>query len=106
VSIVLADIYEPMRAFLETFNLPWLFNLDPDVFPIYLGLPWGVAFGPLINIPFPAKVRVRVCPPIRFDRAGREAARDLSYVDQCYHIVVQQMQQQLNQLIAESNCST
>lgn len=99
---VLADIYEPMKALLETFNLPWLFNLDPEVFPIYLGLPWGVAFGPLMNIPLPVKIRVRMCPSISFDRAGREAAKDLSYVDQCYHTVVQQMQQHLNQLIAES----
>ncbi|NBD16058.1 MAG: glycerol acyltransferase [Cyanobacteria bacterium] len=100
---VLADIYEPMKAFLETFDLPWLFNLDPEVFPIYLGLPWGVAFGPLINIPLPAKIRVRLCPPIVFERYGRDAAKDLDYVQQCYDTVVEQMQRQLNQLIAESS---
>jgi len=100
---VLADIYEPMRAFLETFNLPWLFNLDPEVFPIYLGLPWGVAFGPLINFPLPAKIQVRLCPPLVFERYGRDAAKDLDYVQQCYDLVVEQMQTQLNQLIAESS---
>lgn len=99
---VLADIYEPMKALLETLKVPWLFNLDPEVFPIYLGLPWGVAFGPLMNIPLPAKIRVRVCPPIVFERYGREAAQDVSYVDQCYEMVVQQMQKRLNQLIAEA----
>ncbi|AFZ44728.1 phospholipid/glycerol acyltransferase [Halothece sp. PCC 7418] len=98
---VLVDIYEPMKAFLETFNLPWLFNLDPEVFPIYLGLPWGISFGPLMNFPLPAKVRVRVCPPIIFDRYGRDSALDSTYVQQCYDRVVEQMQRQLNQLIAE-----
>lgn len=98
---VLADIYQPMKAFLETFNLPWLLNLDPEVFPIYLGLPWGIAFGPLMNFPLPAKVRVRVCPPIVFECYGREAAQDATYVQQCYDRVVNQMQQQLHQLIAE-----
>lgn len=99
---VLADIYEPMKGFLETFHLPWLFNLDPKVFPIYLGLPWGISFGPLMNFPLPAKIRVRVCPPIVFERYGRAAAQDLTYVQHCYDRVVQQMQTQLNQLIAES----
>jgi 1-acyl-sn-glycerol-3-phosphate acyltransferase len=99
---VLADIYEPMKAFLETFNLPWLFNLDPEVFPIYLGLPWCISFGPLLNFPLPAKIHLRVCPPIIFERYGRDAAKDSGYVQQCYNIVLQQMQGHLNQLIAES----
>ncbi|MDR9403173.1 MAG: lysophospholipid acyltransferase family protein [Halothece sp. Uz-M2-17] len=100
---VLADIYEPMKGLLEALNLPWLFNLDPEVFPIYLGLPWGISFGPLINFPLPRKVRVRVCPPIVFERYGRNAAQDSIYVQQCYDTVVTQMQRQLNQLIAESS---
>jgi 1-acyl-sn-glycerol-3-phosphate acyltransferase len=92
-----------MKAFLETFNLPWLFNLDPEVFPIYLGLPWGIAFGPLINIPLPSKIYLRLGSPIVFERYGREAVRDRAYVQQCYDRVLGQMQQQLNQLIAESS---
>jgi len=100
---VLADIYEPMKAFLETLNLPWLFNLDPEVFPIYLGLPWGICFGPLLNFPLPAKIHLRICPPIVFERCGRYAAQDSNYVEQCYHTVLQQMQGNLNQLIAESS---
>ncbi|AFZ50935.1 lysophospholipid acyltransferase family protein [Dactylococcopsis salina] len=100
---VLADIYEPMKWFLETFKLPWLFNLDPEVFPIYLGLPWGISFGPLMNFPLPAKVRVRVCPPIQFERYGREATQDSDYVQYCYDTVVQEMQTHLNQLIKEAD---
>lgn len=99
--MVLADIYEPMKTFLETFNLPWLFNLDPEVFPIYLGLPWGIAFGPLMNFPLPAKIYLRIGEPITFDHYGRKAAQDFAYVDQCYDLVLNKMQSQLDQLIAE-----
>lgn len=99
--LVLADIYEPMKAFLETFNLPWLFDLDPEVFPIYLGLPWGIAFGPVINFPLPTKIHLRIGEPISFKYYGREAAQDSAYIDQCYHLVLAQMQSQLNQLIKD-----
>src|SRR3712207_8665337 len=60
----------------QTCALPisWLLDIDPVVFPIYLGWPWGLALGPLPNIPFPVTIHTRVCPPIVFERYGREAA--------------------------------
>jgi 1-acyl-sn-glycerol-3-phosphate acyltransferase len=42
--IVLADVYDLMKQ-LHDWGMPWLLGLDPDVFPIYLGLPWGLAIG-------------------------------------------------------------
>lgn len=99
--LVLDDIYEPMKKFLQTFNLPWLFDLDPEVFPIYLGLPWGLAFGPFPNFPLPTPMHTRICPPIRFPRYGREAAGDRHYVETCYQQVLTTMQGELDQLIAE-----
>ena len=98
--IVLADIYPQLQQ-LHRLGLPWLGGFDPLVFPIYLGLPWGIAFGPLPNIPLPIKLHTRVCPPIIFERYGYEAARDREYVKQCYHRVCNQMQQELDQLVAE-----
>ena len=99
--IVLGDFYD-IATQLHEIGMPWLFNLDPQVFPIYLGLPWGVSIGPLPNIPLPIKIRTRICPPITFPKYGAEAAKDRYYVDNCYASVVSQMQQQLDDLASKS----
>ncbi|MBD2594413.1 acyltransferase family protein [Nostoc spongiaeforme FACHB-130] len=96
--IVLADIYKILNQFHE-WGMPWLLNIDPVVFPIYLGWPWGLAIGPLPNIPFPVSIHTQICPPIIFERYGRGAASDRSYVDECYELVVSKMQYQLDQLV-------
>jgi len=100
--MVLGDIY-PLMKQLHEWGLPWLYNLDPEVFPIYLGLPWGIAFGPLPHIPLPIQVHTRICKPIRFNRHGRKAARDRHYVDQCYQVVQTTMQAELDRLISSIN---
>jgi 1-acyl-sn-glycerol-3-phosphate acyltransferase len=99
--MVLTDIYPYMRQ-LHDWGMPWLFDLDPIVFPIYLGLPWGLAIGPVPNLPLPVSMHTRVCAPIVFDRYGREAASDREYVNSCYEKVCTQMQQELDQLIQET----
>ena len=102
--IVLADIYPQLKQ-LHKLGMPWLGGIDPGVFPIYLGLPWGIAIGPLPNIPLPIRLHTRVCPPIFFERYGEETARDREYVEQCYNLVCQQMQQELDQLVKEEEKS-
>lgn len=97
--IVLADIYKILHQ-LHEWGMPWLFGIDPVVFPIYLGLPWGLAMGPLPNIPLPVPIQTRVCKPIVFPRYGQEVAGDRHYVHECYQLVVHQMQQELDQLVA------
>jgi 1-acyl-sn-glycerol-3-phosphate acyltransferase len=96
--IVLADIYKIVHQ-LHEWGMPWLLDIDPVVFPIYLGWPWGLSIGPLPNIPFPVTIHTQVCPPIVFERYGREAASDRNYVDECYNLVVSKMQYQLDQLV-------
>lgn len=96
--IVLGDFYQQARQ-LHEWGMPWLFGLDPEVFPVYLGLPWGLAIGPLPNLPLPVQIHTRVCPPIIFKRYGREAARDRDYVNTCYNIVCKTMQQELDNLV-------
>jgi 1-acyl-sn-glycerol-3-phosphate acyltransferase len=102
--IVLADIYPQLQQ-LHKWGLPWLWGIDPTVFPVYLGLPWGIGVGPLPNIPLPIRLHTRVCPAIIFDRYGEEAARDREYVDLCYRLVCEQMQQKLDQLFEEEEGS-
>jgi 1-acyl-sn-glycerol-3-phosphate acyltransferase len=98
--IVLTDIY-PFLEQLHDRGIPWPFGIDPVVFPIYLGLPWGISFGPLPNLPLPTKIHTRICRPIEFDRYGRAAANDRDYVDRCYTLVEQQMQWELDRLVKE-----
>ncbi|HBB35190.1 MAG TPA: glycerol acyltransferase [Cyanobacteria bacterium UBA8803] len=99
--IVLADFYEQARQLHERGILPWLFGVDPEVFPIYLGLPWGLGIGPLPNIPLPVPIHTRVCPPIVFERYGASAASDRDYVKACYEKVCTQMQGELDRLVSE-----
>jgi 1-acyl-sn-glycerol-3-phosphate acyltransferase len=98
--IVLTDIY-PMLERLHDLGMPWLFGIDPVVFPVYLGLPWGIGLGPLPNFPLPRKIHIRICKPIEFDRSGRSASNDRNYVDECYRHVEQQMQYELDRLVEE-----
>ncbi|QIR36284.1 acyltransferase family protein [Tolypothrix sp. PCC 7910] len=100
--IVLFDCYNLVKQ-LHQWGLPWLYQLDPGVFPIYLGLPWGLSIGPLPNIPLPVQIHTRVCPPIIFERYGKDAARDRDYVNACYKLVTFQMQQELDKLVRDSS---
>ena len=107
---ILGDIYDLIQQ-LHAWGMPWLFNVDPEVFPIYLGLPWGVGFGPLPNIPLPAKIHIRILEPIVFPRNGKKASRDpkarrkpnRDYVDECYQTVMMRMQSALDCLVKQKN---
>ncbi len=100
--IILADFYQQARQ-LHELGFPLWFHPDMGVFPIYLGLPWGLGIGPLPNIPLPVQIHTRVCAPIVFERYGREAACDRDYVDTCYEKVCTQMQGELDDLIGRLN---
>jgi len=97
--IILFDYYKELRQ-LHDWGMPWLFGFDPMVFPIYLGLPWGLAIGPLPNIPLPVAIHTRICAPIVFERYGRAAANDRDYVNACYNLVTTRMQLELDRLVA------
>ena len=98
---VMGDCYEQAKQ-LHQWGMPWLYGIDPEVFPLYLGLPWGIGIGPVPNIPLPMPIHTRVCPPIVFESYGRQAASDRAYVDDCYDLVVGTMQQALDQLVADT----
>lgn len=99
---VLGDLY-PLIEQLHDWGMPWLMDTDPEVFPIYLGMPWGIGIGPLPNIPFPAKIHIRILPPIVFPQTGKKASRDRDYVDECYEMVMNVMQEGLNNLVKAKN---
>jgi 1-acyl-sn-glycerol-3-phosphate acyltransferase len=95
---VLTDIYPQMRRLHDEWGMPWIFGVDPLVFPIYFGLPWGLTFGPVPHWPLPLPIRISMSEPIKFDRSGPDACRDRSYVQACYDRVVAQMQQDLDRI--------
>ena len=98
--LVVTDCYEQARQLHDWGLLPWYLDVDPEVMPLYLGLPWGIALGPLPHWPLPMPMKTKVCAPIHFDRSGRSAAQDLTYVDRCYEQVVEEMQRALDELYA------
>ncbi|MBD2087696.1 acyltransferase family protein [Coleofasciculus sp. FACHB-542] len=98
--IVLADFYQQVRQ-LHEWGFPWKLDAETGVFPLYLGLPWGVAIGPIPNFPLPVQIHTRVLAPIVFERYGRAAASDRAYVNACYEKVCTQMQLALDRLVLE-----
>jgi 1-acyl-sn-glycerol-3-phosphate acyltransferase len=100
--MVLTDIYPQIQQ-LHRYGLPWPMGIDPEVFPIYLGLPWGIAAGPWPHVPLPIQIHTRICPPIRFERTGHAALNDKAYVEDCYNQVQRQMQAALDALVADAS---
>lgn len=93
--------FHPIFAQLDRMGL-WDYRpILGNVFPIYLGLPWGIGFGFLPHLPLPIQIHTRVCEPIVFERSGREAAADRKYVDLCYETVRERMQKCLDDLVAQ-----
>lgn len=99
--IILGDLYPFVKQLHDSLKFPWLAGIDPIVFPLYLGLPWGIALGPLPNLPLPIKIHTRILPPITFSRYGVEAMRDRDYVQACYQQVYNTVQIGLDQLKAD-----
>jgi hypothetical protein len=65
-----------------------------------------LSIGPLPNIPLPIQTHTRVCHPITFERYGFDASRDRDYVNACYELVHNQMQEELNQLVIDTQKSS
>ena len=100
--IVLSDCHEVVEQ-LEQWGLIKSLPAMGKIFPIYLGLPWGLACGFVPNIPLPVQIHLRVCPPIVFDCYGKKAAKDRQYVDACYQKVLIHMQHCLDELVASTS---
>jgi 1-acyl-sn-glycerol-3-phosphate acyltransferase len=79
-----------------------LTRLRIKAFPITISIPWGLTLGPPpLFIPFPSKIVVEICEPIRFDPSGPELAKDEGYVAACARRVEDRMQRALHRLAAE-----
>ena len=84
-------------------GIPWPSKFPPEVFPITLSVPWGISVVPIPHIPLPRKIYTRVCKPIYLtDKADAKAASDKVFVEKCYQLVLNNMQEELDKLIQES----
>lgn len=58
-------------------HIPLAGKMRSDVVPFWLGLPWGLGWGPLPHIPLPSKIKVEVLPAIRlWEELGSHAHHD------------------------------
>jgi 1-acyl-sn-glycerol-3-phosphate acyltransferase len=94
------------QKFARAVGLPKLIR-SADVFPVLLGLPWGVWALPFLpQLPLPAKITVEVLEPIRLDDAlGRKLspadAGDEQIVNEGFRYVLDRMQTAVDALYAE-----
>jgi 1-acyl-sn-glycerol-3-phosphate acyltransferase len=68
--------------------------------PIGFGFPNGLNIAGLGTIPLPAKIKLRVLPPIFF-REPPAAAEDKEVVERCFQIVRREMQRTLTDMAAQ-----
>lgn len=72
-----------------------------EIFPIVLGLPWGIAPGFIPAFSWPTRITVQLLPPFNWSHLGPEDADDEATVSSCYQEVTEAMQATLGELIAE-----
>ena len=70
--------------------------------PIQVGLPWGIWFTDFLpRVLLPAKIEIRVLPPMDFSRTGPEAAADDDYVRECYEEVTGALQEAVTDMASK-----
>ena len=67
-------------------------------FPLALQFPWGLSSVGLPGIPLPAKITIRVLPPMRWSAHPRRAADDPAIVGRCFAEITGVMQATLTSL--------
>lgn len=71
--------------------------LRSDTWPLYVGLPWGVALGPVFHLPLPVKCTTRFLPPVHLGHPP-EAADDDAILDALYEDITGRMQAALTDM--------
>jgi 1-acyl-sn-glycerol-3-phosphate acyltransferase len=68
--------------------------------PVSLSWPWGLTVGVTSNVPFPARIDIRVGEPIELGGVTSADLRDRRVLRDCYERVESRMQQMLDELVA------
>ena len=70
--------------------------LRSELCPLFLGLPFGIGFGPIFHLPLPAKITVEVGEPMTFDEYGVDAADDREAAKRVSSAVQARLQQMMD----------
>ncbi len=76
-------------------------RLRVDVFPIGVGIPFGLTSAFVPSVPIPAKIIVEVLDPLDWTAHGPDAADDPDVVRACYEETTDRMQSALDRLARE-----
>ncbi len=74
--------------------------LRSESFPIFLGLPWGIGFGPIFHIPLPTKLRIHIGEPISLEEYSAEDAQNPEKLQEIYDMVIGRIQKLYDELSA------
>ena len=73
-----------------------------DVLPFWLGLPFGIGWGPIPNLPLPSKIKLEVLQPIRlWDELGNADPHDKKALRDGLELVRERMQLVADRMYAE-----
>jgi 1-acyl-sn-glycerol-3-phosphate acyltransferase len=104
--VVSAGAHETLFVLARGNRLAKLLRMDKlvrvDVLPIWLGLPFGIGWGPLPNLPLPSKIKLEVLPPVRlWEELHSDDADNPELLRAGLELVRQRMQVVSDRLYAE-----
>lgn len=68
---------------------------------LFLGLPWGLGFGPIFHFPLPAKSQVRFLEPISLKNYSPRDVKNEKVLEEIYQKVTSRMQTAVDELSAK-----
>jgi 1-acyl-sn-glycerol-3-phosphate acyltransferase len=79
-----------------------LSRMRVDVLPFWLGLPFGIGWGPIPNLPLPSKIKLELLPAIRlWDELGKADPHDKRVLRDGLELVRERMQTVADRMYAE-----
>jgi 1-acyl-sn-glycerol-3-phosphate acyltransferase len=103
VPIVTSGAHDTLMILDDGKELAKMLGLDKrgiERLPISLALPLGLTVGVSFHIPFPAQIKIAVGEPIEFRGFRPEDAKNRAAVAGCFELVLQEMRELLNGLLA------
>jgi len=103
-TILIMGDYSPILKHFIKSGMPWPVDFEPDIFPFFLGAPWGICYGTVHNIPLPMPIYIRICKPIYIHEQlpDKSVKADADFINKCYRYITASMQNDLDDFIEET----